>query len=119
MDEQIRKQKRKLSNRESAKRSRMKKQRHLEELVTAAAQLKRENGRILERVESLSRHHQRLESENDAIRAKKMELAETLRSLNSVLRFVEEVTVDVNENPDLLRSPWRPPVMASGDMLHC
>ncbi|CAL9174282.1 unnamed protein product, partial [Musa hybrid cultivar] len=78
-------QKRKLSNRESARRSRMRKQQHLLELTSDETRLKLENGQILERVERLAQGHQWLESENAVLRAEVAELAESLRSLESVL----------------------------------
>ncbi|CAL9114852.1 unnamed protein product, partial [Musa textilis] len=83
-------QKRKLSNRESARRSRMRKQQHLQELTSDETRLKLENGKILERVERLAQGHQWLESENAVLRAEVAELAETLRSLESVLCYAEE-----------------------------
>ncbi|XP_074589041.1 bZIP transcription factor 53-like [Curcuma longa] len=120
MDE--RKQKRKLSNRESAKRSRIRKQQHLEELLDAAARLRKENGRAVEQVEALSEHHRRMEAENAALRAEASRLTETLRSLD---RLAEEATgVDVEaaaKIPGPLLGPWRPPhpamaAMASTDV---
>ncbi|KAG6524758.1 bZIP transcription factor 53-like [Zingiber officinale] len=94
-----RNQKRKLSNRESAKRSRIRKQRHLEELLDAAARLRKENGRAVDQVEALSEQHRRMEAENAALRAEAERLTETLRSLHCL---VEE-------------DPWRPthPAMAA------
>lgn len=120
MDE--RKQKRKLSNRESAKRSRIRKQQHLEELLDAAARLRKENGRAVEQVEALSEHHLRMEAENAALRAEASRLTETLRSLD---RLAEEATGgDVEaaaKIPGPLLGPWRPPhpamaAMASTDV---
>ncbi|WOL03263.1 hypothetical protein Cni_G11983 [Canna indica] len=110
MDE--RKQKRKISNRESARRSRMKKQRHLEDLVNKAAHLKAENGQMLTQVCALEQHHRRLESENAILRVEAADLTERLRSLNSVLRFAEEVNgvaMDVAEIPEPLLKPWQQP----------
>ena len=48
-----RKRKRMLSNRESAKRSRMRKQQHLDELMVKANNLKSENARISQRIEAV------------------------------------------------------------------
>ncbi|RZS23781.1 hypothetical protein BHM03_00056759 [Ensete ventricosum] len=110
-------QKRKLSNRESAKRSRMRKQQHLQELTGDETRLKLENGQILERVERLAQGHQWLESENAVLKAEVAELAETLRSLESVLCYAEEfngVATDSVEPSDHLLRRWQPPcVMAS------
>lgn len=121
MDEQ--KQKRKLSNRESAKRSRMRKQQHLEELLDAAARLRKENGRAVEQVEALSEHHLRMEEENAVLRAAAARLKETLRSLRSLAKEATGGEVEVAaEIPGPILGPWRPPhpamaAMASTDVL--
>ncbi|CAL9750315.1 unnamed protein product [Musa acuminata subsp. burmannicoides] len=110
-------QKRKLSNRESARRSRMRKQQHLLELTSDETRLKLENGQILERVERLAQGHQWLESENAVLRAEVAELAESLRSLESVLCYAEEfdgVATDAVKPSDHLLRRWQPAcVMAS------
>ncbi|CAL9048898.1 ocs element-binding factor 1-like [Musa acuminata AAA Group] len=104
-------QKRKLSNRESARRSRTRKQQHLLELMSDETRLKLENGQILERVERLAQGHQWLESENAVLRAEVAELAESLRSLESVLCYSEEfdgvATLAVEPSDHLLRR-WQP-----------
>ncbi|KAG6527527.1 hypothetical protein ZIOFF_009638 [Zingiber officinale] len=84
----MRKQKRKLSNRESARRSRMRKQQHLQDVATQAADLARHNAEMAAQVEALSQHHRRLEAENGELRAQAAELAERLWSLSGVLRLV-------------------------------
>ncbi|RZS04996.1 hypothetical protein BHM03_00035404 [Ensete ventricosum] len=107
-----RKQRRKLSNRESARRSRMRKQRHLEDLTNQVDQLSTEKGRIVMQVEALTQHQLRLETENGMLTTQVAELTERLRSLSSVLRLVEElsgVAMDVPEIPDPLLKPWQPP----------
>ncbi|CAD5172331.1 bZIP transcription factor 53 [Musa acuminata AAA Group] len=107
-----RKQRRKLSNRESARRSRIRKQRQLEDLTNQVAQLSKEKGRIVMQVDELAQHQLRLETENDMLRVRVAELTERLRSLSSVLRLVEElsgVAMDVPEIPDPLLKPWQPP----------
>lgn len=123
-DEDVRKRKRMISNRESARRSRMKKQQHLDELVNQAAQLKNENGRILMQINLLAQQFGGLDGENAVLRAQVMELTERLRSLNSVLRFVEEfsgLAMEIPEIPDPLLRPWQllcpaQPIMASANM---
>ncbi|URE39876.1 BZip transcription factor [Musa troglodytarum] len=88
-----------LSNRESARRSRMRKQQHFDDLISQAAELKNQNSQLTE-------------------------LTERLQSLNSVLRFLEEfsgMAMDIPEIPDQLLKPWqlpRPsqPISATADM---
>ncbi|XVE73432.1 hypothetical protein DITRI_Ditri11bG0117500 [Diplodiscus trichospermus] len=119
-----RKRKRMLSNRESARRSRMRKQKQLEELVNEVSALQKENSQVSERINVTSQRYMEMESANNVLRAQAMELTERLRSLNSVLHIVEEVSgyaVDIPEIPDPLLKPWQfpcpiQPIMASADM---
>ncbi|XP_010911133.1 bZIP transcription factor 53 [Elaeis guineensis] len=122
MDE--RKRKRMLSNRESARRSRMKKQHHLDDLINQAAQLRNENEHIVMQANLITQRYTELETENSVLRAQVMELTERLQSLNSVLHIFEEVSgmaMDIPEIPDPLLRPWQlpcpaQPIMATADM---
>jgi len=110
MDE--RKRKRMISNRESARRSRMRKQQHLEELMGQVTKLKSENAEISQRIDTATQLHVAVESENNVLRAQLMELTDRLRSLNSLLHIVEEVSglaMDIPEIPDILLEPWQLP----------
>lgn len=101
-----------LSNRESARRSRMRKQQHLDELVSQVAQLKGENGRIVKQTELVARQFAVVDGENAVLRAQVAELTERLRSMNSVLRVVEEFSglgMEIPEIPDPLMKPWQLP----------
>ncbi|XP_065860333.1 bZIP transcription factor 53 [Euphorbia lathyris] len=119
-----RKRKRMISNRESARRSRMRKQKQMEDLVNEASQLQNENGKLIQNINISSEHYAQVESANNVLRAQAMELTERLRSLNSVLQIVEEVsglTMEIPEIPDPLLRPWQlpcpvQPIMASADM---
>ncbi|KAJ6404107.1 hypothetical protein OIU84_012321 [Salix udensis] len=104
-----RKRKRMISNRESARRSRMRKQKQMEDLGINAAHQRR----------------MEMESANNVLRAQAVELTERLRSLNSVLQVVEEVSglsMEIPEIPDTMLELWQqlpcsvPPIMASADM---
>ncbi|OMP06523.1 hypothetical protein CCACVL1_01532 [Corchorus capsularis] len=122
-----RKRKRMLSNRESARRSRMRKQKQLEDLVNEASALQKDNSRVSEAINVATQRYIEMESANNVLRAQAMELTERLRSLNSVLHIVEEVSgydVEIPEIPDPLLKPWQlpcpvQPIMASADMFEC
>ncbi|CAL9125322.1 Ocs element-binding factor [Musa troglodytarum] len=120
-----RKRKRMISNRESARRSRMRKQQHLDELINQAEQLKSQNSQIDVQINLATQQFVKVESENAILRAQLSELTERLQSMNSVLRFIEEVsgmTMDIPELPDPLLKPLQlpcaaQPIMANADML--
>ncbi|KAL5996392.1 hypothetical protein ACLOJK_026470 [Asimina triloba] len=107
-----RKQKRMLSNRESARRSRMRKQKHLDDLIAQVGQLKTDNGQIASRINAAMQHLMKVDSENMILRTQVMELTERLQSLNSVLHAMEEISglaMDIPEIPDPLMRPWQLP----------
>ncbi|KAJ3687466.1 hypothetical protein LUZ61_016630 [Rhynchospora tenuis] len=99
-----------ISNRESARRSRQRKQQHLDELVNQVAHLKEENARISMQASMIMERFMRVDSENAVLRAQLAELTGRLQSVNSVLRMVEEfsgVDMDIPEIPDPLMRPWQ------------
>ncbi|XWS31819.1 hypothetical protein CRYUN_Cryun23aG0109000 [Craigia yunnanensis] len=122
-----RKRKRMLSNRESARRSRMRKQKQLEDLVNEVSALQKDNSQLSERINVTTQRYIEMESANNVLRAQAMELTERLQSLNSVLHIVEEVSgyaVDIPEILDPQLKPWQlpcliQPIMASADMFEC
>ncbi|EOX95259.1 Basic-leucine zipper domain - like 1 [Theobroma cacao] len=122
-----RKRKRMLSNRESARRSRMRKQKQLEDLVSEASTLQKDNSQLSENINVTAQRYIEMASANNVLRAQAMELTDRLRSLNSVLHIVEEVNgfdVEIPEIPNPLLEPWRlpcpiQPIMASVDMFEC
>ncbi|XP_039048374.1 bZIP transcription factor 53-like [Hibiscus syriacus] len=122
-----RKRKRMLSNRESARRSRVRKQKQLEDLVNETSALQKDNGLLSEKINIATQRYIEMENANNVLRAQAVELTERLRSLNSVLHIVEEVSgfaVDIPEIPDPLMKPCHlpcpiQPIMASVDMFEC
>ncbi|KAK8693768.1 hypothetical protein V6N13_071337 [Hibiscus sabdariffa] len=120
-----RKRKRMLSNRESARRSRMRKQKQLGDLAEEVSTLQKENSQISERISAAAQRYIEMQSANNVLRAQAMELTDRLRSLNSVLHIMEEVggyDVVIPEIPDPLLEPWQlpcliQPIFASVDML--
>ncbi|XP_047971105.1 bZIP transcription factor 53-like [Salvia hispanica] len=119
-----RKRKRKLSNRESARRSRIRKQQHLDELIAQEQKLIDDNKKLREMTESTTQLYLNVESNNNVLRAQLAELTDRLRSLNSVLQIASEVNgfaVDIPDIPDTLLEPWQlpcpvQPIPASADM---
>lgn len=83
-----RKRKRMQSNRESARRSRMRKQKHLDDLIAQVDQLRKENNQILTSVNITTQHYMNIESENSVLRAQLLELTQRLDSLNDILNFI-------------------------------
>lgn len=107
-----RKRKRMISNRESAKRSRMRKQQHMDDLINQASKTQNENNLITQKIDSFTQMYVAVESDNNVLRAQISELADRLQSLNSVLHIAEEVSglvMDIPEIPDSLLEPWRIP----------
>ena len=122
MDE--RKRKRMLSNRESARRSRMRKQKQVEDLTEEVTRLQGANKHLIEAIKMKEEAYAEMDAANNVIKAQTMELADRLRFLNSILEIAEEVgglSVEIPEIPDPLLNPWQiphpiQPIMASADM---
>ncbi|XP_010468957.1 PREDICTED: bZIP transcription factor 53 [Camelina sativa] len=107
-----RKRKRMISNRESARRSRMRKQKQLGDLINEVTVLKNDNAKIAEQVDEASKKYVEMESKNNVLRAQASELTDRLRSLNSVLEMVEEISgqaLDIPEIPESMLNPWQMP----------
>lgn len=125
MDE--RKRKRKQSNRESARRSRLRKQQRLDELIGQEKEVQEENKKLREMIDDASQLYVKFSSDNNVLRAQVVELTERLRSLNSVLEIASEVSglaVDIPDIPDTLLEPWQLPCPAqpqpiSAEMFKC
>ncbi|KAK1326718.1 Basic leucine zipper 63 [Acorus calamus] len=83
-----RKQKRMLSNRESARRSRMRKQKHLDDLLAQVNQLRKENSQIITSLNITTQHYSRFESENSVLRTQMIELSTRLQSLNEIIHYM-------------------------------
>lgn len=107
-----RKRKRMLSNRESARRSRMRKQKQLEDLTDEISRLQGTNKKIVESIKAKEEAFVETEASNRILRAQTMELTERLRFLNSILEIAEEVSgfsLEIPEIPDPLLKPWQIP----------
>lgn len=105
-----RKRKRMQSNRESARRSRMRKQKHLDELAAKSAQIQKENSQILTSINITTQNYMNIDAENSVIRARIMELSQRLESLNEIITTavgggVGGATSNWAEE-SFLNSPW-------------
>uniref|UniRef100_A0A5B6Z9G4 BZIP domain-containing protein n=1 Tax=Davidia involucrata TaxID=16924 RepID=A0A5B6Z9G4_DAVIN len=126
-----RKRKRMVSNRESARRSRMRKQKHLDDLMTQLTQLGKENNQILTSMNVTTQHYLNIEHENSILRAQMAELSNRLESLNEIITFMnatnggfgtEEPYTFTETTDGFMNNPWNylylnQPIMASADML--
>lgn len=136
-----RKRKRMQSNRESARRSRMRKQKHLDDLMAQVAQLRKENSQIHTTTSLTTQQLLTVEAENSVLRAQMMELSQRLESLNDILNYMntnhgifetepQQQQQDhhltgpgLGIGPDsFMNNPWnlmyinQQPIMASADM---
>ncbi|XP_057952573.1 bZIP transcription factor 11-like [Malania oleifera] len=126
-----RKRKRMLSNRESARRSRMRKQKHLDDLMAEMAQLKGENNEILTNTNITTQLYLKMEAENSVLRAQMAELSQRLQSLDEIASFlnassglfeIEDAQMKIADD-DCFLNPWNnssaylmnQPLMASAD----
>ncbi|KAK4724471.1 hypothetical protein R3W88_027250 [Solanum pinnatisectum] len=83
MDE--RKRKRMISNRESARRSRMRKQKHLDDLMSQLSNLMKENNEILTSMSVTTQNYLNIEAENSILRAQVSELGKRFESLTKII----------------------------------
>lgn len=113
------------SNRESARRSRMRKQKQLEDLTVEASRLQIENKRLAQSIKVKEEAFVEMEAANDVIRAQTTELADRLRFLNSIIEIAEDgggcvggFSVEIPQIQDPLFMPWQipHPMMASPEM---
>ncbi|XP_077252686.1 bZIP transcription factor 44-like [Tasmannia lanceolata] len=120
MDE--RKRKRMLSNRESARRSRLRKQEHLDDLMTRVGQLRKENDQIIASLNLTTQHFLNVEVENSVLRTQMIELSNRLQSLNEILECMNGANVfetEIHQNIDM--NPWNlihlnQPIIASAEI---
>ncbi|KAF2598463.1 hypothetical protein F2Q68_00011481 [Brassica cretica] len=78
-----RKQRRMLSNRESARRSRMRKQRHLDELWSQVITLRNENNCLIDKLNSVSETQDSVLKENSKLKEEASELRQLVCELKS------------------------------------
>lgn len=76
-----RKQRRMISNRESARRSRMRKQRHLDELWSQVMWLRIENHQLIDKLNNLSESHEKVLQENAQLKEETSELKQVISDM--------------------------------------
>ncbi|KAK1361968.1 Basic leucine zipper 43 [Heracleum sosnowskyi] len=91
-----RKQRRMISNRESARRSRMRKQKHLDELLSQVYRLRTEKNDIIEKLNNVSESHDRVVLENARLKEEASNLRQMLTDIQLAstyngLRDLEEL----------------------------
>ncbi|XP_060193013.1 bZIP transcription factor 11-like [Lycium barbarum] len=123
-----RKRKRMISNRESARRSRMKKHEYLDELIARVDLLKEENNQIVTNINMVIQLYLNVEAENSVLKAQIAELSHRLQSLKEINRrssangaaiiqgtedlwnYNRETMSNVNDGDDFLKiwnfAPW-------------
>lgn len=111
------KRKKMQSNRESARRSRMKKQKRVEELTVEISRLQISNGQIRQSIDAKDKAYSEVEAWNNVMRAQEKELTDRLRYLESIEQkfvefsgvFDEYINNDMAEMHDSLLNPWQLP----------
>ncbi|XP_010032584.2 basic leucine zipper 43 [Eucalyptus grandis] len=114
-----RRQRRMISNRESARRSRMRKQKHLDELWSQVVWLRHENHQLVDKLNQVSEDHDRAVQENVQLK----EEASELRQMLTDMRLSSPISVlgdldDVQCNAAYLRAePSSHSIGGSTDLL--
>lgn len=121
-----RRKRRKESNRESARRSRMRKQLHLDGMAGQVASLRAENYKMLVMLERATISILTVETENSVLRTQAMELESRLRSLNEIIKCIGAADTNLDAVGDTgLVGPWNMgmgmmmPVVQSVDLYQC
>ncbi|KAI3673219.1 hypothetical protein L6452_39335 [Arctium lappa] len=89
-----RKRKRMESNRESARRSRMKKQKHLDDQMDRINRLKNNNNQMIVTMEVITQQFLEIEAQNSVLRVQIGELSQRLDSLNEILNYMKNNSND-------------------------
>ena len=81
-----------------------------EDLTDEVTRLQLSNRDLVQKINAKEQNYGVIESTNNILRAEHAELTDRLRSLNSVLQMIEEMSgfsVDTSENPDSMMNPWQ------------
>ncbi|KAJ4710655.1 basic leucine zipper 43-like [Melia azedarach] len=94
-----RKQRRMISNRESARRSRMRKQKHLDELWSQVVRLRTENHTLIDKLNHVSECHDRVLQENARLKEEASDLRQMLTELQISSPYTSASLRDLDELP--------------------
>ncbi|XP_028761865.1 basic leucine zipper 43-like [Neltuma alba] len=87
-----RRQRRMISNRESARRSRMRKQKHLDELWSQVVRLRNENYNLIDKLNHVSESHDRVVQENARLKEEASDLRQLLADLKISSSFADTMS---------------------------
>ncbi|XP_055805677.1 bZIP transcription factor 11-like [Solanum dulcamara] len=114
--EDERKRKRMISNRESARRSRMKKHKYLDELLAQVDLLKEQNNQIVTNINMVNQLYLNMEAENSVLKAQVVELSHRLHCVEEIINCMNSTNdedlwnYNVNGGDDFLKTwdfaPW-------------
>ncbi|CAI9276794.1 unnamed protein product [Lactuca saligna] len=109
-----RKQRRMISNRESARRSRMRKQKHLDELWSQVIWLRDENHQLVDKLNKFSGTHDQVLQENAQLKEEASELREMVNKLQLNGTYPSLIDLDdINSNMLYLRNESLNPSISS------
>lgn len=108
----------------------MRKQKHLDDLMAQATQLRKENNQILTSMNVTTQQYLNVEAENSVLRAQMMELTHRLQSLEEIINYMNSNNANANAMfetlemqqsnlaDNFLNNPWNlmylnQPIMAS------
>lgn len=135
-----RKRRRMDSNRESARRSRMRKRKQLEDLTEEVERLKASRNVALTALATVNQHCMVVETENSVLRTQHGELSNRLHAMNEIINYMNGINNNNTNNPNGFdplynglgsglgfdMNPWNVsggvslhPLMASGDLFDC
>ncbi|WCJ35747.1 basic leucine-zipper 43 [Euphorbia peplus] len=106
-----RKQRRMISNRESARRSRMRKQKHLDELWSQVVRLRNENHTLVDKLNHVSQSHDNVVQENARLKEEASDLRKMLTDFQIGSPFTATALRDLEESS-------KQSISSSVDLLH-
>lgn len=114
-----RKQRRMISNRESARRSRMRKQKHLDELWSQVVWLRNENHQLIDKLNHVSECHDRVLQENVQLKEEASDLRQMVTDLqlNSPYPNLRDLEDEPSETPYLRDESSNPSITSSMEMI--